>query len=128
MLEQFQNGDTLFAVWIAALKSGKFEKATGTLRVGETNCCCVFGVLCVASGLPVSTASIPALAEFLDITVDGCFVEPLVVIGNLVPRREILIRSLMYLNDGTGLSLPEIGERIEQNHRARNFRPYAYGM
>lgn len=42
----------LKAKWVAALRSGEYQQATGALKVLDGYCC--LGVFCVVAGLPIS--------------------------------------------------------------------------
>ena len=108
--------------WLEALESGEYKKGKGQLKNRDRYCC--LGVACdVANKLELFEKKIrfgnkgylpDGLSKFLKISNLGTF--NLGVLWN-----NSRYWSLARLNDGTGISLPEIAQIIKENLRSGNF-------
>jgi hypothetical protein len=95
------------AKWVEALRSGRYQQATGKLMTEEGYCC--LGVLCEVAGLPIALDGFNVVGA--DLGEDDNGYRP---INELVGGRD-LVALLYEMNDDERKTFPEIADYIEAN-------------
>lgn len=112
---------TIKAKWITALRSGKFTKITGTMRVSRYECC-VLGVLCTVAGAKWKkhqNKMTDKTKHYYLVGVDGkptsraVLDENTTLLLGLTPRETSHMVTLIAMNDA-GWTFEQLADEIEE--------------